>query len=253
MRRKSKSPVPTPEVASSPPSDQREPSPLSLGKLREAFAVMLGSTEGQQDTRNATGEPASTAAGENAPVTDLPESPPELCEINPRSVVEAMLFVGRPDNRPVSSRELAAAMRGVSPTEVDSAVSELNELYDADSAPYRIDHTPAGYRLVLRDEFARMRDKFYGRVREARLSTAAMEVLSIVAYSQPISAAEIDTLRGAASGAPLATLVRRRLLRLDRSADHGAAGCYRTTDRFLRLFGLENLSFLPRSEELEKI
>ena len=174
-------------------------------------------------------------------------------EINPRSVVEAMLFVGRPDNRPASARELAAAMRGVSPAEVDAAVAELNALYDADSTPYCIDHSHAGYRLVLRDEFERMRDKFYGRVREAKLSPAAIDVLSIVAYRQPVSAAQIDELRGAASGGALSTLVRRRLLQLERSTDSDGVPCYRTTDRFLRLFGLESLSVLPRSEELDKV
>ena len=143
-------------------------------------------------------------------------------------------------------------MRGVSPAEVDAAVAELNALYDADATPYRIDHSHGGYQLVLRGEFERMRDKFYGRVREAKLSPAAIEVLSIVAYNQPVSATQIDELRGSACGGALATLVRRRLLRLERSEDRGSAPCYRTTDRFLRLFGLESLSALPRSEELEK-
>jgi segregation and condensation protein B len=167
-------------------------------------------------------------------------------------VVEAMLFVGRPDNRPVSARELAAAMRGVSPAEVDAAIAELNALYDADATPYRIDHSHAGYRLVLRDEFVRMRDKFYGRVREAKLSPAAIEVLSIVAYNQPVTSAQVEELRGAPSGAALSTLVRRRLLRLERAEEQGSPPCYRTTERFLRLLGLESLSALPRSEELEK-
>jgi segregation and condensation protein B len=166
--------------------------------------------------------------------------------------VEAVLFVGRPDNRPASARELAAAMRGVSPAEVEAAIAELNAIYDADATPYRIYHSHAGYRLALRDEFDRMRDKFYGRVREAKLSPAVIEVLSIVAYNQPVTAVQVEQLRGAPSGAALATLVRRRLLRLERSAKRAVPPWYRTTDRFLRLFGLESLSALPRSEELEK-
>jgi segregation and condensation protein B len=163
-----------------------------------------------------------------------------------------MLFVGRPDNRPTSARELAAAMRGVSPAEVDAAVDELNALYDADAAPYHIELSKAGYRLVLRNEFERMRDKFYGRVREAKLSPTAIEVLSIVAYNQPVTTAKINELRGAPSGGALSTLVRRRLLRLERAQDRATPPTYRTTDRFLQLFGLESLSVLPRSEELEK-
>jgi segregation and condensation protein B len=167
--------------------------------------------------------------------------------------VEAVLFVGRPDNRAFSSRELAATMRGVSPTEIDAAVRELNTLYDADEAPYRIEGTNTGYRLVLREEFERMRDKFYGRVREAKLSPAALEVLSIIAYNQPATAEEINALRSAPNGTALSTLVRRRLVRLDRPADDGEKPRYSTTERFLKLFGLESLAALPRSEELEKV
>src|SRR5207253_2340075 len=140
--------------------------------------------------------------------------PPAPCDVSPQSIVEAMLFVGRPDNNPMSARELAAAMRGVSPKEIDEAVAQLNSTYDADGAPYRIDHTNAGYRMALRDEFQRMRDKFYGRVKEARLSPAALEVLSILAYHQPTTADQLNELRGAASAAALATLVRRRLVKL---------------------------------------
>ena len=242
----------TPSDDSSRNANPQTPSPLSLGRLREAFAAMLGSAVGPHETGSNHGESGASATGARTPVADAPGSPPELCEISPRSVVEAMLFVGRPDNRPATARELAAAMRGVSPAEVDAAVAELNSLYDADATPYRIDHSHGGYQLVLRGELERMRDKFYGRVREAKLSPAAIEVLSIVAYNQPVSATQIDELRGSVCGGALATLVRRRLLRLERSEDRGSTPCYWTTDRFLRLFGLESLSALPRSEELEK-
>ncbi len=218
-------------------ADRPDEAPLSLSRLRQAFASMLGEQ----------GSASKEDDQLNAPETPLPAR----CDVNPRSVVEAMLFVGRPDNGPHSPRELAAAMRGVSPSEVDAVVSELNSLYESDEAPYHIEKSGAGYRLVLRDEFARMRDKFYGRLREAKLSPATMEVLAIIAYNQPITSAQIDQLRGAPNGALLSSLVRRRLARLDRP-DDGQQPQYSTTQRFLKLFGLENLAALPRSEELEK-
>jgi segregation and condensation protein B len=89
-------------------------------------------------------------------------------------------------------------------------------------------------------------------VREARLSQAAIEVLSVVAYNQPVTAETISQLRGAPSGAVLSTLVRRQLVRLERPAQKDAAPQYWTTERFLRLYGLESLSALPSTEELEK-
>jgi segregation and condensation protein B len=174
-----------------------------------------------------------------------------ICEPNPRSIVEAMLFVGRPDDGTFSARELAAAMRGVSPGEIDAAVSELNSIYDQDQSPYAIVGSPQGYRLALRGEFQRVRDKYLGKIREARLTPAALEVLSVVAYNQPIPAEAINQIRGRPSGAVLATLVRRRLVRQVAPQASGSPTNYVTTDRFLRLFNLESLAALPRSEDLE--
>jgi segregation and condensation protein B len=226
-------------VTVQPPANTPSESPLSLSRLRDAFAAMLGG-------QGARAEQASELAAPRSPL-------PAPCEINARTVVEAMLFVGRPDNGPLSARELAAAMRGVSPGEIEAAVGGLNLTYDADGAPYRIEHNNGGYRLVLRDEFQRMRDKFYGRVREARLSPAVLEVLSVLAYNQPASADQLSELRGAPCGAALSMLVRRRLVKLERAAEGGKSPQYTTTERFLKLFGLESLDALPRAEELEKV
>ena len=96
-----------------------------------------------------------------------------------------------------------------------------------------------------------MRDKFYGRVKEARLSPAAIEVLSVLAYNQPATVEQLNELRGSACGAALSTLVRRKLVHVERPAE-GGEPLYSTTERFLKLFGLENLGELPRSEELER-
>jgi segregation and condensation protein B len=166
--------------------------------------------------------------------------------------VESLLFVSGPDNASKSARELAAAMRGVSPAEIDATIRQLNAIYDSDQAPYHIEQTNGGYRLVLRAEFERMRDKFYGKAKDARLSPGALEVLSVLAYNQPATVDQLNELRGSACGAALTTLVRRKLVKLDRSeADQPPR--YSTTERFLQLFGLENLGALPRSEELEKV
>jgi segregation and condensation protein B len=252
MRRKASQPPASPGVNSVPNAPPRDPEPLSLSRLRDAFAAMLGTQAGQPDVHDISHTVQSTASGELSGGRQVPSERLSTPEINPRSVVEALLFVGRPDNRPFTARELAAAMRGVSPAEIHAAVSELNAIYEAEAAPYRIDESHAGYRLILREEFSRMRDKFYGRVREAKLSPAAIEVLSVVAYNQPVSIEQINQLRGAPSGAVLSTLVRRQLVRLERPTESDAAPQYWTTKRFLRLFGLESLSALPRTEELEK-
>jgi segregation and condensation protein B len=232
-----------------PASTQADQSPLSLSRLRDAFAQMLGASPGSGSNPPAEMDSSERGSGTNRTL-DPPASTP--CEVNPRSVIEAILFVGRPDNGATSAREMAAIMRGVSPKEIDSAVAELNAIYAADAAPCKIEGTSSGYRLALRPEFDRMRDKIHGRVREAKLSRAALEVLSIIAYKQPLTVEEISHLRGVPSSAVLSTLVRRKLVRLEHAQNPGEMARYSTTDRFLRLFGLGNLADLPRSEELEK-
>jgi segregation and condensation protein B len=106
--------------------------------------------------------------------------------------------------------------------------------------------------MALRPDFGPLRDTFHGRIREARLSQAAVDVLAIVAYHQPVSAEQIERLRGKPSGAILAQLVRRDLLSIERPAAQKSKPAYSTTSRFLDLFGLGGIEELPRSQELER-
>jgi segregation and condensation protein B len=162
-----------------------------------------------------------------------------------------MLFVGRPDNAALTRQEAAAVMRGVRAEEIDELVGELNEKYQATGCPYHVVGEGAGYRLVLRDEFDALREKFAGRMREVRLSQAAIDVLSIVAYHQGVTAEDVTSLRGKPSGPILSQLVRRQLLRIDRPEGKVRPLRYSTTDRFLELFGLAAIDELPRQEEPE--
>ena len=160
------------------------------------------------------------------------------------------MFVGHPTGEPLTSERIAALMRGVRPAEIDDLVQNLNEEYAAAGAPYAIHSVGPGYQLALRAEFHSLRDAFYGRIREARLSTAALDVLAIVAYHQPVTAEEIDRRRGKPSGALLTQLVRRDLLAAERPPEKKAKPRYRTTSRFLDLFSLSDLSELPRSQDI---
>ncbi len=173
----------------------------------------------------------------------------EAYEVSPRSILEAMLFVGHPENKPLNSEHVASLMRGVRAHEIDELVKELNRTYDADGSPYRIEAIGAGYQLALRDEFNALRDVFYGRVKAARLSQAAIDVLAIVAYGQPMTREDVETLRGKPSGSLLSQLVRRQLLHVERSSTRPRIQRFFTTDRFLHLFGLQSLRDLPQTPD----
>jgi segregation and condensation protein B len=239
---------------------------LSLDELSQAYAALLSKgadpypepVEGESGPVSGGdslgGDPANTAEVEPAdePLPIVRGADDEACEITPRSILEAILFVGHPTGEPLTSERIAALMRGVRPAEIDDLVQSLNEEYAAAQAPYAIVSVGAGYQLALRPEFGPLRDAFYGRVREARLSQAAIDILAIVAYHQPVTADDIDLRRGKPSGAIVSQLVRRDLLVIDRPAEKKAKPHYRTTARFLDLFDLNDLSELPRSQEIDR-
>ncbi len=173
----------------------------------------------------------------------------DLYEISPQAILEAMLFIGHPENKPLTSEEVASLMRGVRSQEIGEMVVELNRAYDQEGCPYHVESTGPGYRMVLRDEFHSLRDKFYGRTKAAKLSQAAIDVLAIVAYKQPLTREEVDDLRGRPSGSLLTQLVRRELLRVERPDEKPRTPRYHTTDRFLKLFGLESPRDLPQTPD----
>jgi segregation and condensation protein B len=207
--------------------------------------------EAQNDTGTAdssersAGELPSDHAACSEP--EAPEPPP-----TPLGILEAMLFVGHPRNEPLTAQQAASVMRGVEPDEIHELVGRLNRRYDKQGCPYRIESEGAGYRLALRPEFHPLRDKFYGRVKAARLSQAAIECLALVSYNQPLEREEIDAARGVASAHVLAQLVRRRLLRIERTQTVPRKTLYYTTRRFLTLLGLEKLDDLPQAVDLER-
>ena len=170
------------------------------------------------------------------------------CPISPQTILEAMLFVGNAENRSLESRRVAELMRGVEAEEIPELVDRLNARYESNGCPYKIFAEGSGYRLKLVERFHALRNKFYGRVREARLSQAAIDVLAIVAYRQPITVDEVNRLRDRSCNHILSHLVRRRLLQIERPADKSTKPLFRTTDRFLELFRLDNIDELPQSE-----
>jgi segregation and condensation protein B len=217
---------------------------FTLERLSSAFARLMGSPA-------APAAPRSLALPTVAVDSDQPLPEDEALPVTPRSIVEGMLFVGRADGRPLTSREMSAHIRNVSPEEVDALVAQLNETYLQDGAAYQIAADGPGYRLQLRPELGRLRERFRGGTRAARLSPAAVEVLSVIAYRQPVTSEEICRLRGAQSQGILQQLVRRQLVRVDRTATPPRTARYHTTERFNAVFGVKSPADLPRDEDLD--
>ena len=165
--------------------------------------------------------------------------------------VEAVLFLAV---SPVPSGELQSVL-GVSGGEVSSALSELAA------------HLEGGHGLVLRSvaggwiletnpHFAEVLALFRDTSRRGRvrLSRAAVETLAVISYNQPVTRSEVEELRGVRSERVIETLLSHGLVRIaGRKKASGSPLLYRTTPRFLELFGLEAIADLPSLEELGEL
>jgi segregation and condensation protein B len=249
--------------ARNPTPEMPRPQGISLDELTQAFAQVMGveprqksdaappaeNCESSAEAADLSKTEAGAAPDDQGSTLEPPKE--DACPLCPRTILEAMLFVGNRDNQPLSPRQAAELMRDVEVDEVPLLVDELNRCYDKSGSPYHIAGEGDGYRLTLRREFNTLRDRFHGRVREARLSQAAVDVLALVAYRQPLTSEKIHRLRGKPSSNILAHLVRRGLLRIERPPSKRRTPHYYTTDRFLQLFNLQTLDDLPRSEDPE--
>lgn len=166
------------------------------------------------------------------------------------TVVEAILFSSEAALTPARIAE-ALERQDATPDTVRQAVNTLNEEYRRSDRAFEIIEVAGGYKMMTLPEYNHyIRAVLRSRSRD-RLSQAAMESLAIVAYRQPISRAEIESIRGVDAGPILRMLVDRGLVRIvGRSESLGHPLLYGTTTLFLELFGLSSLDALPRAEEL---
>ncbi|MDA7951634.1 MAG: SMC-Scp complex subunit ScpB [Pirellulaceae bacterium] len=183
----------------------------------------------------------------------LADEQEQHCPLTPLSILESLLFVGNVENRPLTGKKIASLMRGVSEREIEQMVEELNQAYQEEYHVFRVIRKESGYQMILHPELESLRQLFYGKVKEAKLSQAAIDTLAIIAYKPGIPSKEIDQLRGRESKSILAQLVRRNLLRFERDSKNRRTQNYYTTDRFLDFFNLASLDDLPLSNDTDLI
>jgi len=167
------------------------------------------------------------------------------------AALEAILFVA---GEPVSSERLLALFDESEREEARRALQTLCARYRP--APGRglfVEEVAGGFRIVTAPEYHAYLRKFFDAAGGNKLSMAAIETLAIVAYRQPITAPEIQDLRGKQSQAVLKGLLERRMVRISgRKEVVGRPFLYATTREFLMHFGLRSLDELPPLEEFEE-
>jgi segregation and condensation protein B len=161
--------------------------------------------------------------------------------------LEAALFVA---NEPLPIKKLAHLAGLPDGRVARSLVKKLNEQFDEQRNAFRVELVANGYQLLTRPQFSPWLRRIHQSRVEVRLSTPALETLSIVAYRQPVLRAQVEAIRGVQSGEILRQLMERELVRITGKSDElGRPFLYGTTNRFLQVFGLRNLKDLPPIEK----
>lgn len=168
-----------------------------------------------------------------------------------RAITEAVLFAS---DSPLSLKELSRIMDDIGEEMVERCIDELNDRYDKGGHGFEIRLVANGYQFSSRAIYAKwIRHLYRGRI-PSRLTQAAMECLAIVAYKQPISRTEVEAIRGVNVDGVLRTLLDRNLIRIaGRGEGVGRPILYATTGDFLKYFGLNKLTDLPKLDELNEM
>ena len=162
------------------------------------------------------------------------------------TTLEVILFS---THHPMTPGRLGEVLELESTKLVRTAVRQLNELYESSGRSFRVENVAGGYQLLTLPEHGELLARLQKKEADAKLTNAAIETLTIIAYKQPILRAEIEAIRGVASGETIRSLMEKHLVKIaGRAEEPGRPILYGTTKRFLEVFGLNNLKDLPQPD-----
>ncbi len=167
-----------------------------------------------------------------------------------RDVLEAVIFGS---DVPISAERIAEVLAGsLSEERIDELVQQLNRQYQEAGHAFEIVQVAGGYRFRTRSAYSPyLRRLLKTRIRQ-KLSYPALETLAVIGYKQPVTKAEIESLRGVTVDGSLRTLLSRNLVKITgRAKLPGRPLLYATTDHFLTYFGINTVADLPQLKEIE--
>ncbi len=164
--------------------------------------------------------------------------------------IEALLFAS---DTPLSVHRLMSITGAASSKEIKDALESIDRFYREHGRSFEIVEVAGGYQITTLPEHASIVTQLFKNRRKSRLSQPALETLAIIAYRQPVSRIDIESIRGVNSEGVLSTLVERELIAISgRGEGLGRPYLYSTTRKFLEYLGLKDHKDLPSIEEMEK-
>jgi len=168
--------------------------------------------------------------------------------VTPREVIEAALFVG--GDVALTARKLASMIgQDVDSRVAVSIIDSLNLTWSRENRPYEIRMYEGGYRLELREEFADVSTRTFGTgPRDVKLTPETLEVLAFIAWNQPATTEALQKVEKTTAQTALRQLLRLQLVAIERTGAKRSDIAYRTTPKFLSVFGLKSLEELPTAD-----
>ena len=167
-----------------------------------------------------------------------------------KRIIEAILFVSP---KPVTIKGMFKKIEGCSVNDVENALNELIKEYNYSDRAMEIVQISSGYQMRTRVEFKDWIKRFV-REKDVELTKSVLETLATIAYKQPVTKKEVDAIRGVDSSRAIKHLLNKRLIEIaGRDDEIGKAIMFRTTERFLEVYGLKSIEDLPTLRELESI
>ena len=180
--------------------------------------------------------------------SNMPDMMPEE---NSKSILEAILFAA---SEPISVKQFQHAIPGISVREIRKVLSELRDDYQEMNRSFCLIEIANGYQICTRPEYSEWIRKFYIQQVRVTLSPSALETLAIVAYKQPVTRADVSSIRGVNSDSVISALVEKDLICVSgRKEGAGRSLLFSTTNTFLQQFGLKDPSELPSLDEIEQL
>ncbi len=167
------------------------------------------------------------------------------------NIIECLIFVSK---HPLTIQEISGFLKDAEKKEITAALDELEKRWEEMGRSFFLSSVAGGYQFRTRPEYSQYIVEFNKEIKKFRLSKAALEVLAIMAYEQPVTKVEVEKIRGVDCSSSVSMLLDRRFIEIaGRKEVPGKPFLYRTTDLFLETFGLKNLKDLPTVKEIEKI
>ena len=168
-----------------------------------------------------------------------------------KQVVEVLVFAS---DIPLPADQIKAIIEETAADDIVRAVEDLNNDYRRTDRTFQIVHVGGGYQMVTHENYAAWVKKlFQGRLKQ-KLSQAALETLSVIAFRQPVAKPDIEAIRGVNCDGVIRTLLERKLVTIaGRAEGPGKPLLLKTTREFLRHFGVNDISDLPRPKEIEEL